>query len=110
MPRGLPVRLNCCLCGAADPLPRKLAIRYAARTFERELRAARFPDATRVTCHIHRGERLTLGLRSYTDFQRTSKLLPYHGVPLVSRDGSRLRLAVYAEVQLRSRCDLVRIV
>lgn len=95
---------------AAEALPRKLALRHATHQLESDLRAERFPDAVRATCHIHRGERPVLGLRPYPDFQRNSKLLPYHGVPLVWRDGARLRLAVCAEVQLRGRRDLVRVV
>jgi hypothetical protein len=54
--------------------------------------------------------RSVLGLRCYPEYYAASRLLPYHGMPLIHRgkNGSP-KLVIEPEVSLRSREDLLRI-
>ena len=65
----------------------------------------------RASCH--RGLKsgvAVIGLRCYPEYYGFSKLLPYHGMPLIETDKKGVpRLVVEPEVSLRGRDDLVRI-
>jgi len=70
-----------------------------------------WPDALRVTCH--RGDKKGLwqiGLRPYPQYYNSSKLLPFHGIPLVrKRKKGKLSLEIHPEIVLRSNSSLVRV-
>jgi hypothetical protein len=70
-----------------------------------------WPNHVRATCHrgIKQG-RNVLGLRCYPEYYGASKLLPYHGMPLIRSDKKlRPQLVVEPEVSLRCREDLFRV-
>ncbi|HWL37508.1 MAG TPA: L-tyrosine/L-tryptophan isonitrile synthase family protein [Frankiaceae bacterium] len=71
----------------------------------------RWPGHVRVSCHKDRkGGRWVIGLRPYPEYYGSSKLLPYHGVPLVHRDSKdRIKMDVVPEVMLRGRTSLTRV-
>ena len=70
-----------------------------------------WPGNIRATCH--RGQkhgRSVLGLRCYPEYYGRSKLLPYHGMPLVESDGGwGPKLTILPEISLRGRSDLTRV-
>lgn len=70
-----------------------------------------WPNALRVTCHKGAKNGIWhVGLRTYPEYYRSAKLLPYHGVPLVLRGkDQKLRLEIHPEIILRSRADFVRV-
>lgn len=70
-----------------------------------------WPGHVRATCHKGTKNGLAvIGLRPYPEYYGSSKLLPYHGVPIITHNKSRLRLDIEPEVMLRDRQDLVRVV
>ena len=66
-----------------------------------------WPGHIRASCHkgLKSGVAV-VGLRVYPEYYKRSKLLPYHGKPLLRADG---RLVVEPEFLPRSRADLVRV-
>jgi pyoverdine/dityrosine biosynthesis protein Dit1 len=70
-----------------------------------------WPDAIRATCHKGaKNGRWAVGLKPYPEYYGTCKLLPYHGMPIITKDSKgRPRLEISPEVLLRSREDLVRV-
>ena len=84
-----------------------VCIRFACtelNVFERA-----WPDHVRVTCHKGKKYGLAvIGLRTYPEYYGRSKLLPYHGVPLITIE-DRVRMTIEPEVMLRGRSDLSRI-
>lgn len=70
-----------------------------------------WPDAIRATCHKGpKNGRWAIGLRTYPEYYGSCKLLPYHGMPIISRDSKgRPKLEITPEVLLRSRSDLIRV-
>jgi pyoverdine/dityrosine biosynthesis protein Dit1 len=71
-----------------------------------------WPEHIRASCHKgKKNGRAVLGLRCYPEYYRSSKLLPYHGMPLIQPDyRGRPRLTILPEIILRSRAELVRVV
>jgi pyoverdine/dityrosine biosynthesis protein Dit1 len=71
-----------------------------------------WPNYIRASCHRGvKSGRAVLGLRCYPEYYGSSKLLPYHGMPLVEPDSrGRVRLIVQPEISLRGREDLIRVV
>ena len=70
-----------------------------------------WPDAIRATCHKGpKNGRWAIGLKPYPQYYGSCKLLPYHGMPLITRDSKgKPKLEIAPEVLLRSRDDLVRV-
>lgn len=70
-----------------------------------------WPQALRATCHKGpKNGRWPIGLKTYPEYYGSCKLLPYHGMPLISRNSKgRPKLTIEPEVLLRSRLDLVRV-
>jgi len=70
-----------------------------------------WPDAIRATCHKGpKNGRWALGLKPFPEYYGTCKLLPYHGMPIITRDSKgKPRLEIEPEVLLRGREDLVRV-
>jgi hypothetical protein len=71
-----------------------------------------WPNHVRATCHrgIKQG-RNVLGLRCYPEYYASSRLLPYHGMPLIMLNKAGLpKMVIEPEISLRSREDLTRIV
>jgi len=70
-----------------------------------------WPNAVRVTCHKGAKNGVWhIGLRPYPEYYGSSKLLPYHGAPLVSTSKKgKLKLEIHPEVSLRGRQDLTRV-
>lgn len=68
-------------------------------------------NALRATCHKgQKHGRWAIGLRPYPEYYGSCKLLPYHGMPLISLDRKGCpKLEIKPEVLLRSRSDLVRV-
>jgi hypothetical protein len=87
----------------------QLAIKMACDQLDLAQRL--WPNHVRATCHrgMKQG-RSVLGLRCYPEYYAASRLLPYHGMPLIHRgkNGSP-KLVIEPEVSLRSREDLLRI-
>lgn len=70
-----------------------------------------FPNNIRVTCHKGlKNGKAVIGLRPYPEYYGSSKLLPYHGVPILTNSKHGLKLDVHPEVMLRGRMDLVRVI
>ncbi len=69
-----------------------------------------WPGALRASCHKGpKNDRWPIGLRPYPEYYGSCKLLPYHGMPLISQDSKgRPKLEIVPEVLLRGREDLVR--
>lgn len=91
-------------------LREQLAIKMAC--VDLELPARLWPNHIRATCHkglknnIH-----VLGLRPYPEYYGKSRLLPYHGMPLIERDKRlRARLIIAPEISLRGEASLLRII
>lgn len=70
-----------------------------------------FPNNIRVTCHkgLKNGIAV-IGLRPYPEYYGSSKLLPYHGVPIITNSKNKLKLDILPEIMLRGRLDLTRVV
>lgn len=70
-----------------------------------------WPNAIRATCHKGpKNGRWAIGLKPYPEYYGSCKLLPYHGMPIITRDSKmRPRLEIAPEVLLRGREDLVRV-
>ncbi|WP_250569543.1 L-tyrosine/L-tryptophan isonitrile synthase family protein [Streptomyces sp. CJ_13] len=70
-----------------------------------------WPQALRATCHKGpKNGRWALGLKPYPEYYGACKLLPYHGMPLITKDrNGQPRLEIKPEVLLRGRDDLVRV-
>ncbi len=69
-----------------------------------------WPEHVRATCHKGKKDgRAVIGLRPYPEYYGSSKLLPYHGVPLIHKPNNRTRLDIVPEVLLRGRPELTRI-
>jgi pyoverdine/dityrosine biosynthesis protein Dit1 len=67
-----------------------------------------WPNHVRASCHKGMKDGVAVvGLRPYPEYYRRSNLLPYHGKPLLRRDG---RLVVQPEFALRGRSELLRVV
>lgn len=86
-----------------------LAIRLACgflNVFERI-----WPDHVRATCHKGKKDgRAVIGLRPYPEYYGSSKLLPYHGAPLIHAPNNRIRLDIVPEIVLRAKPELTRVV
>jgi len=83
-------------------------------THYRALRAAlaelrwdekRFPGAVRATIHLKKLP--VLGMRLYPEYRRRSMLLPYHGIGVLSHDGS---FTVEPEMFVCGRAEYTRVV
>jgi len=70
-----------------------------------------WPLGIRASCHKgKKRDRHVLGLRPYPEYYGASKLLPYHGMPLIEADSAgRPRLVVLPEIILRGRSELMRV-
>lgn len=70
-----------------------------------------WPGALRATCHKGpKNGRWALGLKVYPEHYGSCKLLPYHGMPVITNDMKGMpRLEIEPEVLLRGRDDLVRV-
>jgi hypothetical protein len=70
-----------------------------------------WPGALRATCHKGpKNGRWALGLKPYPEYYGSCKLLPYHGMPIISHSKKGApRLEIEPEVLLRSRDDLIRV-
>jgi hypothetical protein len=90
-------------------LREQLAIKMACDEFD--LPARLWPNHIRATCHKGlKSGRHVLGLRPYPEYYGASKLLPYHGMPLIEPDKRGiLRLLILPEISLRSDGNLERI-
>src|SRR5207302_11078785 len=95
---------------AAFALREQLAIKLACDELNASERV--WPGHIRASCH--RGKkngRAVLGLRCYPEYYRSSRLLPYHGMPLIQpEDHGKPRLTILPEISLRGREDLTRVV
>ncbi len=71
----------------------------------------RWPQHVRVSCHKdQKGGRWVIGLKPYPEYYGSSRLLPYHGVPVLRNDcKTAVRLDIVPEVMLRGRLNLVRV-
>lgn len=93
-----------------EGLKRMIAIKTA--TSEVNLPDKLWPGHLRVTCHWKRiidGEAVP-GLRAYPRYYASSRILPYHGVPLVRFGSHGPVLDIFPEVSLRGRLDLTRVI
>ena len=83
--------------------------RHACRSLEQRAFTRRFgPNYVRAT--IHRAfETPVLGLRIYPDYKMSSQQLPYHGVPLLYRDGDRVKMLVAPETRFYGDPTLERV-
>ncbi|MCG8344887.1 MAG: L-tyrosine/L-tryptophan isonitrile synthase family protein [Chlorobiales bacterium] len=70
-----------------------------------------WPNAIRASCHKgQKNGRWAMGLRTYPEYFGSCKILPYHGMPVISKTSKgKIRLEIEPEVMLRSREDLIRI-
>lgn len=70
-----------------------------------------WPSAIRATCHKGpKNGRWAIGLKPYPEYYGSCKLLPYHGMPLITRDSKgKPKLEIAPEVLLRGRDDLIRV-
>ena len=70
-----------------------------------------WPDAIRASCHKgQKNGRWAMGLRTYPEYFGSCKILPYHGMPIISKTSKgKVKLEIEPEVMLRSREDLIRI-
>ncbi len=85
-----------------------LAIRYACN--EIDIATKRWPQALRATAHKgQKHGRWALGIRPYPEYYGSCKILPYHGVPKITRKGDKTRLEIYPEVLLRGNDTLTRV-
>ncbi len=88
-----------------------VAIRKACSTLN--IFETLFPNNIRVTCHkgLKNGIAV-IGLRTYPEYYGSSKLLPYHGVPLLKSCsyGKKIKLEIHPEITMRGNKNLVRIV
>lgn len=95
---------------AEQALREQLAIKLACDQLDLPDRL--WPDNVRATCH--RGPkhgRAVLGLRCYPEYYGRSKLLPYHGMPLIEVPGEGSpKLSILPEISLYGRDDLTRVV
>lgn len=86
-----------------------VAIRLACSDLD--IASRNWPHAIRATCH--KGEKnghWPIGLKTYPEYYGSCKLLPYHGMPLISKNKkNKIRLEIYPEVLLRGRDDLIRV-
>ena len=70
-----------------------------------------WPHHIRVTCHKGlKNGRAIIGLRPYPEYYGSSKLLSYHGIPVITNSKRGLKLDIQPEVMLRGRLDLVRVI
>jgi len=70
-----------------------------------------WPNAIRATCHKGpKNDRWAVGLKPYPEYYGSCKLLPYHGMPVITRSAKgHPKLEIAPEVLLRGREDLVRV-
>ena len=70
-----------------------------------------WPNAIRASCHKgQKNGRWAMGLRTYPEYFGSCKILPYHGMPIISKTSKgEMKLEIEPEVMLRSREDLIRI-
>lgn len=77
----------------------KMAMRFACHELEGCVLTNQFgPNYIRATIHVSRSTPV-LGLRIYPDYKRSSDQLPYHGVPLIYREGERIKMLVAPETR-----------
>jgi hypothetical protein len=90
-------------------LREQLAIKMAC--VDLDLPSRLWPNHVRATCHKgEKNNRPVLGLRPYPEYYGASRLLPYHGMPLIEPDKKlRSRLVVVPEVSLRGDDGLIRV-
>ncbi len=88
----------------------QLAVKMAC--VELDLPSRLWPEHIRATCHKGlKDGRAVLGLRCYPEYYACSRLLPYHGMPLIEPDSKgRPRLTIAPEISLRGNAELVRVV
>lgn len=70
-----------------------------------------WPSAIRASCHKgQKNGRWAMGLRTYPEYFGSCKILPYHGMPIISMTSKgKIKLEIEPEVMLRSRKDLIRV-
>ena len=95
--------------GAHRGLQIQLAIKLAADRVN--LPQKLWPNHVRASCHkgLKHG-RAPIGLRVYPEYYRSGKLLPYHGVPILTQRPEGPRLMIEPEICLRARIDCTRVV
>lgn len=91
-------------------LREQLAIKMACD--ELDLPGTIWPNALRASCHKGlKSGRAVIGLRMYPEYYGVSRLLPYHGMPLIEPDSRRRpRLLILPEICLRGDGALTRVV
>jgi pyoverdine/dityrosine biosynthesis protein Dit1 len=87
----------------------KMAMRFACHELEGRVLTNQFgPHYIRATIHVSRSSPV-LGLRIYPDYKRSSDQLPYHGVPLLYREGERIKMLVAPETRFWRDGSLERV-
>jgi|GEM_PF-2871916 len=86
-----------------------ITIRLACNAIDISTRL--WPNAIRATCHKGpKNGHWAVGLRTYPEYYGSCKLLPYHGMPIISKDSKgKAKLEIVPEVLLRCRDDLIRV-
>lgn len=86
-----------------------ITIRMACQAIDISSRL--WPNAIRATCHKgQKNGHWALGLRPYPEYYGSCKILPYHGMPIITRDSKNApKLEIAPEVLLRGRTDMVRV-
>jgi hypothetical protein len=94
---------------ARESAEEMLAVRYACRSLEKQVFTRAFgPNYIRATVHVSRQNPI-LGLRLFPDYKRASLQLPYHGVPLLEEEGTRVRMLVAPETRYYFDPNLERV-
>ena len=87
----------------------KMAMRFACHELERRVLTEQFgPNYVRASIHLSRSSPV-FGLRIYPDYKRSSDQLPYHGVPLLYREGQRIKMLVAPETRFWQDGSLERV-
>ena len=95
---------------ASEGLRQMLALKAAAN--EVNVPEKVWPGHLRVSCHKKRiiGGFAIPGLRVYPRYYASSRILPYHGVPLIRFGHRGPVLDIFPEIFLRGRIDVTRVV
>ena len=92
-----------------ESIKMKFAMRFACHELEGRVLTKQFgPNYIRATIHLSRSSPV-LGLRIYPDYKRSSDQLPYHGVPLLYREGARIKMLVAPETRFWQDGTLERV-
>jgi hypothetical protein len=95
---------------ARESAEEMLAVRHACRSLEQQVFTRAFGENyLRATVHVSRQHPI-LGLRLFPDYKRCSLQLPYHGVPLLREEGTRVRMLVAPETRFYFDPTLERVV